>query len=69
MDTMDSGQRRSKLAAANRRTGLLLLSIVLVFFVGAFAARMIGTPAVSVTVLGTAMALFVAISIGRHLRK
>jgi hypothetical protein len=40
-----------------------------VFFVGAFAARMLGTPAVSIAVLGGAMILFLVLAIGRHLRR
>ncbi|HEY7643097.1 MAG TPA: cytochrome oxidase small assembly protein [Steroidobacteraceae bacterium] len=55
--------------AANRKTGFILLSIALVFFVGAFAARMLGTPAVSIAVLGGAMILFLVLAIGRHLRR
>jgi hypothetical protein len=55
--------------AANRRTGIILASIALVFFVGAFAARMLGTPAVSIAVLGGAMILFLVLAIGRHLRR
>ena len=55
--------------AANRRTGLVLLSIALVFFVGAFAARMFGTSDVSIAVLGGAVMLFLVLAIGRHLRK
>jgi hypothetical protein len=56
-------------AAANRRTGLILGSIALVFFLGAFAARMFGTPDVSIAILGGAVLLFLVVAIGRHLRK
>jgi hypothetical protein len=55
--------------AANRRTGFVLLSVALVFFVGAFAARMFGTPGVSIAVLGAAVLLFLVLAIGRNLRK
>jgi hypothetical protein len=55
--------------AANRRTGIILASIALVFFVGAFAARMFGTPGVSIAVLGGAVILFLVLAIGRHLRQ
>jgi hypothetical protein len=55
--------------AANRRTGLVLVSIVLVFFVGAFLARIYGTPGVSIGVLGLVVLLFLVLAIGRHLRK
>jgi hypothetical protein len=58
-----------KLAASNRKTALVLLTIALVFFVGVFAARMLGTPAASIGVLGGAVFLFLVIAIGRSLRK
>jgi hypothetical protein len=55
--------------AANRRTGLVLLSIALVFFVGVILARMYGTSAVSIGVLGLVVLLFLVLAVGRHLRK
>ena len=55
--------------AANRRTGLILLSIALVFFFGAIGARLLGSPTASIAVLGTAVLLFLVMAIGRHLRK
>ena len=55
--------------AANRRTGLTLLAIVLVFFVGVFLARIYGTPGVSIGVLGCAVLLFLVVAIGRNLRR
>jgi uncharacterized membrane protein YoaK (UPF0700 family) len=55
--------------AANRRTGLVLLSIVLMFFFGAIGARLLGSPTVSIAVLGSAVLLFLIVAIGRHLRK
>jgi uncharacterized membrane protein YoaK (UPF0700 family) len=58
-----------KLKAANRRTGLVLLSIVVVFFFGAMGARLIGSPTASIAVLGSAVLLFLVVAIGRHLRK
>ena len=58
-----------KQRTANRRTGLTLLSIALVFFVGAFLARLYGTPGVSVGVLGCAVLLFLVLAIGRNLRR
>ena len=58
-----------KLAASNRKTGLILLSIALVFFFGVFGARLLGTPAASIGVLGGAVVLFLVLAIGRHLRK
>lgn len=64
-----SPEAAKKLAAANRRTGLILLSIALVFFFGAILARMFGTPIVSIAVLGGAVVLFLVVAIGRNLRK
>ena len=55
--------------AANRRTGIILASIALVFFAGAFASRMFGSPGVSIAVLGGAVVLFLVLAIGRHLRR
>jgi len=54
---------------ANVRTGLTLASIALVFFVGVFAARLIGSPIASIAVIGSAVLLFLVVAIGRHLRK
>ena len=58
-----------KLGAANRKTALILLSIVVVFFFGVFGARLIGSPTASVAVLGGAVFLYLLLAIGRHLRK
>ena len=58
-----------KLAAANRKTASILLSIVVVFFFGVFGARLLGSPVASVSVLGGAVLLFLVLAIGRHLRR
>ncbi|MGA8033924.1 MAG: hypothetical protein WCB48_16180 [Casimicrobiaceae bacterium] len=71
--SVDSMQRhqdeRADLRAANRRTGFGLLAIVLVFFFGFFASRLIGNPDVSIAVVGSALLLYLGVSIGRHLRR
>jgi len=54
---------------ANRTTGLILASIAVVFFFGVMVAQSLGTPKASIAVLGTAVLLYLAIAIGRHLRK
>jgi uncharacterized membrane protein YoaK (UPF0700 family) len=62
-------QNSSPNRKATVRTGLILASIALVFFVGVIAAHVIGTPVVSITVIGAAVLLFLVVSIGRHLRR
>jgi hypothetical protein len=64
-----STEPNREVAAANKRTGVILLSIALVFFFGVIAARMFGTPSVSIAVLGGAVLLFLVIAIGRNLRR
>ena len=61
--------RDAQLRAANRRTGLGLAAISVVFFVGFFASRMLSNPDVSIAVIGAAVLLYLAVAIGRHLRK
>lgn len=65
--TPDTAAR--KLAASNRKTALILLSIVVVFFFGVFGARLIGSPTASIAVLGGAVFLYLLLAIGRHLRR
>jgi small neutral amino acid transporter SnatA (MarC family) len=62
-------QRDARLRAANRRTGLVLLAIALLFFFGIIASRFIESEAVSITVVGGAILLYLVVAIGRHLRK
>jgi hypothetical protein len=58
-----------RLRTANRRTALILLAIVLVFFFGIILSRFIESPAVSIGVVGGAMLLYLVVAIGRHLRR
>ena len=58
-----------RLRTANRRTALVLLAIVLVFFFGIILSRFIESPAVSIGVVGGAMLLYLVVAIGRHLRR
>jgi hypothetical protein len=58
-----------RLKAANRRTGIVLLAIALVFFFGIILSRFIESPAVSIGVVGGAVLLYLVVAIGRHLRK
>jgi len=59
----------ARLRAANRKTGLTLLVIALLFFFGIIASRFIDSPVVSITVVGGAVLLYLIVAIGRHLRK
>ena len=59
----------ARLRAANRRTGLLLLAIALLFFVGIMATRLIDSPALATGIVGGAVLLYLIVAIGRHLRK
>ena len=65
----DNRAAASQRSAANKRTALILGSIALVFFFGVMVAQYFGTPKASFAVLGTAVLLYLAIAIGRHLRK
>jgi hypothetical protein len=58
-----------RLKTANRRTGLLLLAIALLFFFGIIASRFIDNPLVSTGVVGGAVLLYLIVAIGRHLRR
>lgn len=55
--------------AAARRTGLGLLLVALIFFFGFIASRIWLSPDVSLAVVGAAVAVFVIVAVGRHLRK
>jgi small neutral amino acid transporter SnatA (MarC family) len=61
--------RDARLRAANRRTGLVLLAIAVLFFFGIILSRMFDDPLVSTGVVGGAVLLFLIVAIGRHLRK
>jgi hypothetical protein len=65
----DDPSRDARLRAANRRTGLILLAIALLFFFGIILSRMFDDPRVSTGVIGGAVLLFLIVAIGRHLRK
>ena len=66
--TSSRAEAAARLRAANRRVGLVLLSIALVFFVGIMAAQYLGGLSVGMTVLGSAVLLFLAVAIARNLR-
>jgi len=57
------------LRAANRRTALAVTLIAVLFFVGVIAAQFVGDTAVGMSVVAAAMLLYLALAIGRNLRK
>jgi len=59
----------TRVRTANKRTALVLASIALVFFLGIVFAKFIGDGESGMTVLGVAVLLFLALAIGRNLRK
>jgi len=59
----------ARLKAANRRTGLTLLAIALLFFFGVILTHFIDSPAVSIAVIGGAVLLYLVVAIGRHLKR
>ena len=63
--TMDAALR---LRSRNRKTALVLLSIVAVFFVGIIATRFMGGPATGIGIMGAVVLLFLVVAIGRNLR-
>ena len=59
----------ARIRRANLRTGLILATIALVFFVGIIATRFIGDSATGMAVVGFSILLFLSIAIGRNVRK
>ena len=55
--------------SSNVRTALALLSIALVFFFGVIFAKFVGDASTGMTVIGCAVLLFLAVTIGRSIRK
>ena len=55
--------------SANLRTALVLLSIALVFFFGIIASKFMGDPTTAISVIGTAVLLYLVVAIGRNLRR
>ena len=55
--------------SANLRTAITLGSIAAVFFFGIIGARVLGDGSTGIVVLGAAVLLYLALAIGRHLRR
>jgi hypothetical protein len=64
-----SGASDARVRSANVRTAIVLASIALVFFLGIVFAKFMGDTSTSMTVLGSAVLLFLVLAIGRNLRK
>ena len=60
---------RESQRTANRRTGWVLGSVAVVFFVGVILAQYAGSPSVGIAVLGFAILGFLIVAIGRNVRK
>jgi hypothetical protein len=64
---MAASSDKPSLRSANMKTALVLLSIALVFFFGIIFARFAGDASTGMTVIGFAILLFLAVTIGRSL--
>ena len=66
---MAASTDKPSVRSANVRTALVLLSIALVFFFGIIFAKFVGDASTGMTVIGFAVLLYLAVSIGRNLRR
>jgi hypothetical protein len=58
-----------RLRSANVRTGLAVLAIAVLFFVGVIAAQVFGDALIGLSVVGAAVLVFLVFAIGRNLRQ
>jgi Na+/proline symporter len=63
------GTDGARLRHANLRTALAVALIAVLFFVGVIAAQFVGNSAVGMSVVAAAVLVFLAVAIGRNLRK
>ena len=63
------GTDRARLRHANLRTALAVALIAVLFFVGVIASQFVGNSAVGMSVVAAAVLVFLAVAIGRNLRK
>jgi Na+/proline symporter len=63
------GTSGARLRRANLRTALAVALIAALFFVGVIAAQFVGNSAVGMSVVAAAVLVFLAVAIGRNLRK
>ena len=66
---MAASSDKSNVRSANVRTALILLSIALVFFFGIIFAKFVGDASTGMTVIGSAILLFLVVTIGRSVWK
>jgi hypothetical protein len=59
----------ARLRSANLRTALAVTAIAVLFFFGVIAAQFVGDTATGMAVVGAAVLIFLALAIGRNLRK
>jgi Na+/proline symporter len=63
------GNDIARLRHANLRTALAIALIAVLFFVGVIASQFVGNSAVGMSVVAAAVLVFLAVAIGRNLRK
>ena len=59
----------TRLRSTNVRTGLSVLAIAVLFFVGVIAAQVFGDAMIGMSVVGVAVLVFLVFAIGRNLRR
>ena len=59
----------ARLRRANLRTAFAVGAIAVLFFAGVIAAQFVGSALTGMSMVGAAVLLFLAIAIGRNLRK
>lgn len=62
-------EQKANVRSANVRTALILASIALVFFFGIIFAKFVGDASTGMTVIGSAVLLYLVVMIGRNFRK
>lgn len=67
--TTPGTQDGAGLRRANLRTALAVATIAILFFVGVIAAQFVGDSAVGMSVVAAAVLVFLALAIGRNLRR
>jgi hypothetical protein len=58
----------ARLRSANLRTGLVVFTVAVLFFVGVIAAQVFADAMIGMSVVGLAVLIFLVYAIGRNLR-